>query len=137
MPSRGTLTGQKCVCANLIKCNKAKCQTLHLGRGSPKHKYKMGGEWIENSFEEKDSGLLVDKELNMSQQCALAAQKAKRVLGCTKRNAASGSWEVILPLCSALLISHLQCCIQFWDSHHGNTVNLLERVQRRAGAPVL
>lgn len=96
----------------------------------------MGSEWTENSFKEKDSGLLVDKELKVSQQCALAAQRARGVLGCTKRRVASETREVILPLCSALLIHHLQRCIQPWDSHHRKAVNVLQRVQRRDGAPM-
>ena len=61
---------------------------------------------------------MVDENLNMVQQCVLAAQKSKHILGCIKRSVANRSREVILPLYSALMRPHPELCVQFWGAQH-------------------
>jgi len=108
-----------------------KCKVLHMGQGNPYYQYRLEDEGIERSPAEKDLGVLVDEKLDISHQCALAAQQANYILGCIKRNVASMSREGILPLYSALVRPHPESCVQLWSSQHKMDMDLLERVQRR------
>ncbi|PKU36254.1 rna-directed dna polymerase from mobile element jockey-like [Limosa lapponica baueri] len=129
--------------ANLTKFNMAKCKVLHLDHGSPCYQYRLGDEWIESSTAEKDLWVLVNEKVNMSQQCALTAQKASCILGCIKRSMASRSKKVvILPLRSfetppAVLCPALGPSAQEGHGPVGASLQLGYEDAQRAGAPLL
>ena len=90
---------------------------------------------MECSPGEKDLGVMVDGKMDMSQQCALTAQKANRIPGCIKGTVASRLRDAILPLYSALVRPHLECCTG--SPQCRRDVELWESIQKRATKMIL
>ena len=74
----------------------------------------------------------MDGKLDMSLQCALAAQKVNCILHFINRSKVSRLREVILPLCSVLMGPHLEYCIQIRSPQYRRDVDLSDHDQKRA-----
>lgn len=72
-----------------MEFNKSKLQTWYLGQGNPGPTCRLGDEGLESS-RAGDLGVLADRKLLLSQQRALAAQRANRTPGCIRSSTATG-----------------------------------------------
>ena len=76
----------------LLKFHPDKCHLLTLGKLENImhcHRYKVGGEEIEHTFEEKDLGVVMDSELAFAEHITEKVKKANSIVGMIRRSFSS------------------------------------------------
>lgn len=85
--------------------------------------------------------MLLDKNLNITQKCACAAQKVKHILGSIKKGMISRPCEVILPLYSVKIPPGALCPAPGSPTQRHRPIRRSpeegHKVDHRAGAPLL
>jgi len=112
--------------------NIGKCKSLHFGYRNVKSTYTLGGDIVKVEDEEKDLGIVVNRALKSSSQCAAAAKSANKTLGMISRTFVNRDKKVRLRLYQTLVRPELEYCVQAWRPYLRKDTELLEEVQKRA-----
>ena len=75
---------------------------------------------------------MIQCDLKVGVQCAEAAKKANRILGCIYRSIEFKNKDIILRLHKALVRPHLEYAVQAWRPYLVKDISKLESVQHRA-----
>ena len=112
--------------------NFGKCKCPHTGPGNTGMNYEIGGAILSKTAKEKDLGVTMNASMKVSEQCRIAASKGNQILGMIRINITYKEKSLIVPLHKAIVIPHLEYCIQAWNSYLRKYIDMLEKIQRRA-----
>lgn len=116
--------------------NKEKCHHLHIGKRNTVSTYTMNGDSgpvnIEKVNQEKDLGVIVDKNLKFRDHIMSKVNIANRNVGIIFRTFTYLDSEMFLNLYKALVRPHLEYASQIWTPLYKKDKITIENVQRRA-----
>lgn len=87
---------------------------------------KRTAAWLGSSTSGKALEALVDSELSVSRRYALSAKMTNSVRSSVARSTAKRLRDLITLLCSVLVISLLEHCVQFWDPEFKKNIGKLD-----------
>ena len=86
---------------------------------------------LQSVNEEKDLGVIICDDLKVARQCAVATQKAMKILGLIKRNFKKLDEATFKVLYCSYVRPHLEYCIQAWSPYLEKDIKRIEEVQER------
>ena len=107
-------------------------KVMHMGTRNAETSYIMGETIIQTTTEEKDLGVVIDKQLKFHGHVTYAANKANRVLTTIKRTFETRDQETIPLLYKGLVRPLLEYGNTVWSPRYITDIKAVERVQKRA-----
>ena len=93
---------------------------------------KWGDAVLGRTTQEKDLGVTFNADMEVSEQCGIAASKGNQIVGLIRRTITYKEKQPIVTLYKAIVRPHLEYCIQAWRPYRNKDIGKLERIQRRA-----
>jgi len=115
-----------------MEFNVPKCKIMHIGKNNPMYAYTMSGDILQTTDEERDLGVIINKNMKPSSQCRESAKKALKVLGQISRTFHFRDRHVFLNLYKQYVRPHLEFCVPVWSPWSAQDINIIEKVQMRA-----
>ena len=97
--------------------NFGKCKFMHTGPGDTGMNYEMGGTILSKTVKENDLVVTMNANMKVSEQCRIAESKGNQVIGMIQKNITYKYESLIVLLCKAIVIPHLEYCIQAWSPY--------------------
>ena len=99
-----------------MKFNVPKCKIMRVGRNNPAYEYNMENERMTEVEEEKDIGILIQKNLKPSKHCKKAADIASAVLRQLARNFHYRDKNMFKKLYIQYVRPHLEFAAPAWSA---------------------
>ena len=116
--------------------NVEKCKVLHVGKNNPEHDYNMKMKGVNRPLQkcedEKDRGVIFDKDLSFDTHIQKCINKANQMIGLIKRTFSYLNKDTFLKLYKAMVRPHLEYGNVIWYPRLKRQSIAIERVQRRA-----
>ena len=112
--------------------NASKSRVMHIGPNNPELAYLLDNSPVEVSGEEKDLGIIIDRQLKFRSQAASAISKASQMLAVVRRSFANIDSTTLPLLFKAMVRPHLEYGNTIWGPFNRTDQKQVEQVQRRA-----
>ena len=91
--------------------------------------FNGGDAVLGRTTQEKDLGVIFSAEMNVLEQCGIAASKGNQMFRLIRRTITYKEKHIIVHLYKAIVRPHLEYCIHEWRSYRKNDIDRLERIQ--------
>ena len=118
----------------LLKFHPDKCKHMTISRDkNPKEtSYKLMGQNIGKTEEEKDIGVIVDSKLKFEKHISEKVNKANSIFAVIRRSFRHLNAETFLPMYKSMVRSQLDYASSIWAPYQKKLVDKIEQVQKRA-----